>query len=666
MAKLNEMILNQSQPSVLRNFSCRRRFATEPGLGIPFYWREVQPDDKWTMNFDLRLRTAPLLAPLMGSFEQQICVFFVPFRLYQQQLDTNRYHADITQVQLPIEYYPMFVGQSAIGVSGAEPAWYTATYWNRVLPVFPRTGPLHQNYSVGAGSLLDFLNILPAGVFPALDVYGGFGTGSSAAAQITTKGYNSRDEMLQPFSAIPLYAYYDIFRNYYANTQEDDFYMVSSSGASKLVYPEAALDASGAGAYPLIGLDNLINNIVAATTSFTFQASENSFSKMWFDAFVGGTILGEQGVSPTLGAFGRFKPFFGTPVVPNSGKAVVPADMFQIDGNTATTTIEQLQPASLIYSKRFGGLWYSTYRPDFMTAWLSKSSYDEINNATAVSTESSQFTINQLRFANHLQEFRERGILGGSRLDDWIYAEYGIHCDRNLCIPQLLNVIRGSVVFNEVVSNSNTPSSASDADTGLGDLGGRGVGFIKNHPTHFYTSEHGIVMCIYTLTPIVSYSQGQHFDAIHTQMSDLYWPSLRNIGFQPVFQRSLSITNERYFIPNQSGYPAVGALGVAPSNAFAYQPAYTEYTTEVDRVYGDFELGQDLDYWVLQRSFLAPTRKGAAATTGEMFHYSSYILPWQFEYPFVETSNDAGNFIVEIGLDIKVRRRLGKVIQPSL
>lgn len=79
------------------------------------------------------------------------------------------------------------------------------------------------------------------------------------------------------------------------------------------------------------------------------------------------------------------------------------------------------------------------------------------------------------------------------------------------------------------------------------------------------------------------------------------------------------------------------------------QPAWTEYTTTVNETYGDFAAGEPLEYMAFNRVYeVINDPKLKDATT--------YIDPQIFNKAFANSSLDAKNFWVQIGFDVIGRR----------
>lgn len=567
MPALVEVLLPKKKRSNY-NLSQVRRFSMAPGLGYPVLVEEVLPNDVFTVDTESLVKTYPLLAPLLGSFELRFDFFFCPTRLYQQEMDTNRVMFKPQNTNFPFAKVPVVYSSTA--------STYNITHGDMVYPGnCVKKSSLLEHLGLAAGSC----NVVPEG---------------SGADHIY-------------MNVVPLVAYYDIFRNYYANTQEGFMYVARRGSKST----PGATSALGFQRVALSQIDALIQACLSTP----------------------GIDLSDW---KTSGLGGDWKP------VPYS------------------------------YSDDQDGLWTCSYRSDMLTAYLSQATYTDMVTSSSINVENNQVTVNQIRFASHLMEYFERGLVAGGRYDDWVEAQYGVKCNRDLCIPEFLGRIKSSVVFQDVVSTSN--SKAGDAgesvETGLGDLGGRGHGYVHGRKIRFSAEENGYFMCIATLVPKVSYCQGVAPYMLKTDLMELHSPQLERIGFQTLPEAYATMIGEFRKTTDQSG---TSTFTFTPSNrtksGYGYQPAWTEYRTALDRNVGDFgELG-DLNYWVINRRFTTSYQWSSSSqeiVVDSSDNFSSYIFPSHFSYPFADQSVDAENFLVQVAFDIKAGRPVGKQVMPTL
>nr|DAH66941.1 MAG TPA: Major capsid protein [Microviridae sp.] len=146
------------------------------GTLVPFMKILALPGDTFDIDLDTKVLTHPTVGPLFGQFKMQLDVFTCPLRLYQAQLHNNALNIglDMKKVKLP-----KFV----------------------------------QNYKV-----LDAVNIKTSKK-----------SGKGSLAEYFGLRYEPIRDQVNNVNAVPYFAYYDIFKNFYANKQED-YFMIMGGG----------------------------------------------------------------------------------------------------------------------------------------------------------------------------------------------------------------------------------------------------------------------------------------------------------------------------------------------------------------------------------------------------------------------------------------------------
>ena len=149
-----------------------------PGTLVPNLTLLVQKGDVIDIDIEANVLTHPTVGPLFGSFKLEHHVYTVPFRLYNSWLHNNRTKIglDMSQVKIP---------QLNVGLKNTD-------------------NPTTEN---------EFTQVNPSCLLAYLGI-----RGYGSLIGVTTKNVEK--------NAVPLIGYYDIFKNYYANTQEDKFYTI--------------------------------------------------------------------------------------------------------------------------------------------------------------------------------------------------------------------------------------------------------------------------------------------------------------------------------------------------------------------------------------------------------------------------------------------------------
>lgn len=228
-----------------------KTFASSMGAGmlIPCYKRLCTRGDAFEIDINADMRTIPTFGPLFGSFKMQVDVFQCPIRLYQGILHNN----------------PLAIGLKMSQVKFPTLKIQTVDFGEE------NDGKFADN------CLLKYLGIS--------------GIGRHARA-----GEYKEDPYLQminrEFNAIPALAYYDIYKTYYANKQEEKGYIISSETieASATIEDVIAWDAvsgertsygtgvaidvgltTGSNSFEIVGTDITNSNVLIQFTSIPTQ-----------------------------------------------------------------------------------------------------------------------------------------------------------------------------------------------------------------------------------------------------------------------------------------------------------------------------------------------------------------------------------------------------------
>lgn len=163
---------------------CRTSAAV--GTLIPTFYQLVLPGDTFPVQTRCHTLTHPTIGPLFGSFKQQNDFFFCPIRLYNAMLHNNALNIGLNMKQVKF-------------------------------PIYPIPYQLYTDKTKMKGSNDSLLNeVNPS----SLVAY----TGVRALSTLEPHGSN-----MKKFNCIKLMMYYDIFKNYYANKQEENFYVISGN-----------------------------------------------------------------------------------------------------------------------------------------------------------------------------------------------------------------------------------------------------------------------------------------------------------------------------------------------------------------------------------------------------------------------------------------------------
>lgn len=188
-----------------------------------------------------------------------------------------------------------------------------------------------------------------------------------------------------------------------------------------------------------------------------------------------------------------------------------------------------------------------------------------INLWSDLSTSVGSVTVNQLRLAFQMQRFYEAMARQGSRYREIIHGMFGTTLpDARALIPEYLGGNRFPIQIHQITNNS------SDAASGnyLGDLGAMSnTSDIHDDFVSSFT-EPGILMCCAVVRYDHVVSQGLSPEFVHSDYLSYYWPTLANIGEQPVYKWALDATV-------RTGNPRMEVFGYneAWSDKLRYMPS---------------------------------------------------------------------------------------------
>lgn len=148
------------------------------GTIVP-YWCQIGMDGTtFYIDITTKVKTLPTTGPVFGSFKHQIDVFVIPIRLYIAALHNNALGVGLNMSKVLLPQFEVYTANASI-------------YEDDV-----------NRGQVNPSSLLSYLGIK------------GF-------------GHSRTNQYLRRFPAIFNLAYWDIFKNYYANKQEENAYVIT-------------------------------------------------------------------------------------------------------------------------------------------------------------------------------------------------------------------------------------------------------------------------------------------------------------------------------------------------------------------------------------------------------------------------------------------------------
>lgn len=162
---------------------CRTSMAV--GTLVPTLKHLVLPGDTFPIQTRCHTLTHPTIGPLFGSFKQQNDFFFCPIRLYNAMLHNNALNIGLDMEKVKFPYVRLL------------------------------TSKWEESYLEGSADTLK-KQVHPS----SLPSYLGYKALSNQDSE------NDRGKI----QVLPILMYFDIFKNYYANKQENSFYQIVAGG----------------------------------------------------------------------------------------------------------------------------------------------------------------------------------------------------------------------------------------------------------------------------------------------------------------------------------------------------------------------------------------------------------------------------------------------------
>ena len=241
------------------------------------------------------------------------------------------------------------------------------------------------------------------------------------------------------------------------------------------------------------------------------------------------------------------------------------------------------------------GLAIKTYQSDLLNNWIQTDwidGSDGIEAITSVDTSSGEFTITSLILARKVYDMLNRVAVSGGSYDDWTEAVYDHVPMRKAETPMYMGGLIKELIFQELISNA---AATTDSTQPLGTLAGKGAMSSKHKggKVVIKVDEPSYIIGIVSLTPRIDYSQGNKWDIHLKTMDDLHKPALDEIGFQ-------ELITEQFAWWDSTLNSATGAV---TTKSLGKQPAWLNYMTAVNKVFGHFAEKNNSMFMVLNRRY---------------------------------------------------------------
>lgn len=631
------------------------------GTLVPFMKILALPGDTFEIDLDTKVLTHPTVGPLFGQFKMQLDVFTCPLRLYQAQLHNNALNIglDMKKVKLP-------------------------KFANNFKTLEGDSGILKKSKKSGKGSLAEYLGLK----------------------------YEPIRDSINNVNAIPYFAYYDIFKNYYANKQEEYFMLMGGS----LVVNGGNVTTNGGNVFSKTNYtkmygwinfnrENILKVTVSKTLWDTYQKANEI--EMWF------RLVDEREL--------------GFKTALNGSESV------EINGEDVIVTIDR--PLNGRWSVSKGELDdYTNYALTGTTHVVSKG-----QNVNAYTSSYRLEEIDNLR-EYILKQGRKEILIKANSTEDWLSTSFikdvlvgtaneGENEPKvkmpiiqmemgGLCLKTLQSDIFNNWVNKEWVDGDNGIKAITDVAITDGKLN---------------LDSLNIAQKVYNMLNRIAVSGGSYKDWIETVYTTDYYFRAETpvyeggmstiIDFEAVVSNSASTAsgieeplgslagrgyngqkkggkieikvNEPCYIMGIASItplvdysqgndwdnwletmddlhkPQLDGIGyqdlmenkmhglAKPTLAIGKQPAWLDYMTNFNKTFADFAAGEQESYMVLNRIYNVDDK-------GEISNATTYINPKDYTYIFATNTETNRDFWVQIGCGVNARRVMSAAQIPLM
>lgn len=626
-------------------------FKTDQAIGtlVPYFCDIGLNGTTYNIDLTTKIRTLPTNGPIFGRLKHQIDVFHAPIRLYIRVLHNNALGIGMKMQNVKLPVMKLRANQPDM------------------------TKDDLNSQQISQDSLMAYLGVR------------GLGRSKTGATSFT-----------RTFPAMFLLMYWDTYKNYYANKQEEVGYVITSGTnvvAIIRVYEGVSVitEATRANQYQwsndgVIKKETYIDIIFDRKVSKKYAASlylkldgdtsewlgsedwvmrsnpiDMEESAQWRYIYRGTATRNILGSTEAMEEFSRENISLSQFELSNidemreeilAAPKTVPfyigsLNSLPYNASIANATVNETNAQGNASWFNQAGLGIKTYLSDRFNNWLSTEWIDGeggIADITSVDVSDGMLKMDALILAKKIYDMMNRIAVSDGSYQSWQEVVYDEKALRIAESPMYVGGMSSEVVFDEVVSNSATE------DQPLGTLAGRGAERKARggNSIKIKIREPSMIMIIGSFTPRVDYSQGNKWWTRLQTMNDFHKPNLDGIAFQEL------ITDEMAAFDTE-----VNADGMIAWKSAGKQVAWQEYMTNIDQSFGSFSAYRELAHMAMNRSY-------EHDSTGAISDLTTYIDPTKYNVAFADAKLSAKNIWVQCAIDCIVRRKMSAKQIPNL
>nr|DAM30262.1 MAG TPA: Major capsid protein [Microviridae sp.] len=631
-------------------------FKTDQAIGtlVPYFCDIGLNGTTYNIDLTTKIRTLPTNGPIFGRLKHQIDVFHAPIRLYIRVLHNNALGIGMKMQNVKLPIMTLRANQPDM------------------------TKDDLNSQQISQDSLMAYTGIR------------GLGRGQAGITSFA-----------RTFPAMFILMYWDTYKNYYANKQEEVGYVITGNSA---VWEEVTIfDEKGAeqqlstgpgfevtGTYTLkrgwsirfvagAGTEKNLINAVKNTLLMKIENGNRIYQKMYglswkFVQVSNTTVDAIYQATPTEGwtitgggtGVGIFEwanemttlSKFELSNIDEMREIILAApktspfnigslNKLPYSASTADATVRETNKNGNASWFNQAGLGIKTYLSDRFNNWLSTEWIDGaggIAEISSVDVSDGMLKMDALILAKKIYDMMNRIAVSDGSYQSWQEVVYDEKALRIAESPMYVGGMSSEIVFDEIVSNSATE------DQPLGTLAGRGAERMARggNSIKIKIREPSMIMVIGSFTPRVDYSQGNKWWTRLQTMNDFHKPNLDGIGFQEL------ITDEMAAFDTE-----VKSDGTLIYKSAGKQVSWQEYMTNIDQSFGSFSAYRELAHMAMNRSY-------EHDKSGAISDLTTYIDPAKFNVAFADAKLSAKNIWVQCAIDCIVRRKMSAKQIPNL
>lgn len=587
------------------DLSCKNAFTAKAGELLPVYWKFVLPGDKFSLRVQHFTRTPAVQTAAFTRIKEDFYAYFVPLRLLWRYFPTA-----INKLYKQVPFASSLTSINTL-VDGKLPYVTLAELLECVNAGSKRYDVVGLQRNYQSAKLLNYL-----GYMYISDEY----NRQVATGTIPANPF-AENLKVSPF---PLLAYQKIYQDFFRFTQWEE--MNSSSYNVDYV----ADSGNSKSSYSILA--GLNTNDKSSLSSSGFLAMRyNNWRKDVFTGVLPSSQFGDVSLltgdveTSARGTLTGTYSFPGLPLTTTSGvyKDVSTSRLDDTNMGLKFRGGEQSVDGASLGVSGFNGNVSVPFGPD------------QVSDAQL----KTQLSILDLRKALATQKLREITQAHDLTIKDQQKAHWGVTLPDSLSGEcSFIGNVTSDIDINEVV-NQNLYGSDNN---GRATISGKGTGFDDSRLGTYEAKEFGIIMVIYTATPILDYEAiGTDMQLVKTNVDDFPIPEYDKLGLDTI--PSYWLSNSEY----------VGSR----TKSIGWLPRYIDFKASVDLVRGEFL--QTLKSWVapVSRDILKNTYFNPQASSWRAFKVNPSVLNPIFGMN-VADGTESDQFYVNAYFDVKVQRNL--------